>query len=163
MTGCCEWMFHEKPQASILLKMDLTVRLESYYYYYWVIVAIPYFKRCLSPKYCLVVNCNNSRTSTPCGIINAIVMIYIIIIYIIIIVILLYYCYYFKLLKSFRQQNAYSKENFCKPRGPEHTYKYIVVIIVRDRKEDKMNAKWSTYSTLKNSKLLSEQSHSVTE
>ena len=33
-----------------------------------------------------------------------------------------YYYYYFKLLNLFRQQPAYSKENFCKPRWPQHTY-----------------------------------------
>ena len=38
--------------------------------------------------------------------------------------------HYFKLLNLFSQQQAYSKENFCKPRGPRHTYYYIVVMIV---------------------------------
>ena len=34
---CCEWMLHEKPQASILLEVDLSLSVcpESYYYYYY--------------------------------------------------------------------------------------------------------------------------------
>ena len=36
--------------------------------------------------------------------------------------------YHYKLLYLFRQQHANSKENICKPRGPQHINYYIVVI-----------------------------------
>ena len=42
--------------------------------------------------------------------------------------------YYFKLLNLFSSIKAHSKENFCKPRGPQPTYYYIVVIIVEGMK-----------------------------
>ena len=48
------------------------------------------------------------------------------------------YHYYFKLFNLFRQQQAYSRENFCKPRGPQHTNYYIVVIIVAGK-----NMQWT--------------------
>ena len=65
--------------------------------------------------------------------------------------------YYFKLLNHFRQQLAFSKENFCKPRAPQHTYYYILVILVAGMK--KVSEK--KYSTLENNK--NSQSHPVTD
>ena len=44
------------------------------------------------------------------------------------------YYYYFKLLNLFRQQWAYSKDNFCKPRGPQHTYYYGKQMQEREKK-----------------------------
>ena len=51
--------------------------------------------------------------------------------------------YYLKLLNLFRQQQAYSKENFCKPRGPQQSYYFIVVIIVAGKEMHEREMKYT--------------------
>ena len=47
---CCEWMLHEKPQASILLEVDLSVSTESSY----LLLLLPLWtmcKQCVNMKW----------------------------------------------------------------------------------------------------------------
>ena len=58
-------------------------------------------------------------------------------IFIIIIIIIL------SCLTSLDSSKRYSKENVCKPRGPQHTYYYIVVIIAAGKKMQEREMKYT--------------------